>query len=71
VKTYLFDDKRSVGHATLGALAAIIPFYLGIIIVIGYTIYEVKEPENPVATVGDVVEFIVGFMIGVIIRFGG
>lgn len=71
MKTFLFDDKRSVGHAVMGALTAIVPFYLGALIIIGYTVYEVKEPENPIATVGDVVEFVVGFMIGVVIRFGG
>ena len=70
MKTYLFDDRRSLGHAALGFVSAIIPFYLGVVIVISYTVYEVREPENPVATVGDLVEFVVGFMLGVVVRLG-
>jgi len=68
MKTYLFDDKRSLGHALLGFISAIIPFHLGIIILISYTIYEIKEPENAVSTVGDLVEFIIGFMLGIMIK---
>ena len=71
MKTYLFDDKRSVWHAVMGFISAVIPCYLGIPVIMGYAIYEVMEPENPVATVGDLVEFIIGFMIGVTIRIGG
>ncbi|WP_227738739.1 hypothetical protein [Thermococcus eurythermalis] len=29
-----------------------------------YPVYEVREKEAPVATVGDVVEFLVGYVIG-------
>jgi len=70
MKTYLFDDKRSLGHAVFGFISAIVPFWLGIIIIISYTIYEVKEPENAVSTVGDLMEFVVGFMLGIMIRLG-
>ena len=68
MKTYLFDDKRSMFHSVLGFASAISPWYLGIPIIIGYTVYEVREPENAISTIGDLVEFIVGMMIGIIIK---
>ena len=70
MRTYLFDDGRSVGHAILGIISAIVPVYLGIPIIISYVVYEVKEPENPIATIGDIVEFIIGFIIGAMITGG-
>jgi len=71
VRTYLFDDKRSFWHAVIGAVTAVIPYYFAIPVVIGYTLYEVTEPEDPTATVGDMVEFIIGFMIGIVVHIGG
>ena len=69
MKTYLFDDKRSVGHAVLGFISAVAPAPIAPIIIVGYVTYEVMELEDPVATVGDIVEFIVGFMIGTTLRW--
>ena len=71
MKTYLFDDKRSIWHAVLGFFVGVFPWYLAVPVVLGYTVYEVKEPEDPTATVGDMVEFIIGFIIGIVIRIGG
>lgn len=62
-RLYLFDDKRSVWHAFLGFLAAFTLAY-GLVILLLYTIYQVREKEAPVATVGDVVEFLIGYVYG-------
>jgi len=67
--TYLFDDVDSVWHAVLGFLVgAFAPFLLGAFIILVFLVYEVEEPENPISTVGDVVEFMSGFMLGVLFR---
>lgn len=62
-RLYLFDDKRSIWHAFLGFLTAFTLAY-GLVILLLYTIYQVREKEYPVATVGDVVEFLVGYIYG-------
>jgi len=67
--TYLFDDVDSVWHAVLGFLVgAFAPFLLGAFIILVFLVYEVREPEDPVATVGDVVEFWSGFGLGILLR---
>ena len=70
MQTYLFDDKRSLGHGVLGFVSAIVPCWLGILIIFSYVVYEVREPENPVSTIGDIVEFLVGLSIGVLLHVG-
>jgi len=62
-RLYLFDDKRSLGHALLGFLTAFTLTW-GIVILLLYTLYEIREEESPVATVGDVVEFLIGYIYG-------
>ncbi|KUH34251.1 hypothetical protein APY94_02965 [Thermococcus celericrescens] len=62
-KLYLFDDKRSILHAVLGFFSA---FLLGwsLLVLVIFTAYEVRENENPTATLGDVVEFLIGYVYG-------
>ena len=62
-RLYLFDDKRSLLHTVLGFLSAFTLAW-GLLILVIFTLYEVREKEAPVATVGDVVEFIIGYVYG-------
>jgi len=62
-RLYLFDDKRSVLHTVLGFASAFLLIY-GLVVFFIYLVYEVREKEAPVATVGDVVEFLVGYVAG-------
>jgi len=62
-RLYLFDDKRSVLHSILGFASAFLLVY-GLVVFFIYLVYEVREKEAPVATVGDVVEFLIGYVIG-------
>ena len=67
MREYLFDDKRSIWHTMLGLLVAVLGKrmpVLGALGIIVYVIYEVIENEKAVSTVGDVIEFIIGFMVG-------
>jgi len=62
-RMYLYDDRRSVLHSILGFASAFLLVY-GLVILLIYLVYEVREKEAPVATVGDVVEFLVGYVYG-------
>ena len=62
-RLYLYDDKRSILHTVLGFLSAFTLAW-GLLILVIFTVYEVREKEAPVATVGDVVEFIIGYVYG-------
>lgn len=62
-RLYLFDDKRSVLHALLG-FATAFTLTWGIVILFLFTLYQIRENESPVATVGDVVEFLIGYIYG-------
>jgi len=70
MREYLFDDRNSIVHAVLGFIVAlmgsgsVIWKIIATILLMIYVVYEVFEIERSVATVGDVVEFTVGFMIG-------
>lgn len=70
MREYLFDDRNSIVHAVLGFIVAlmgsgsVIWKIIATILLMIYVVYEVFEVERSVATVGDVVEFAVGFMIG-------
>ena len=70
MREYLFDDRNSIFHAVLGFIVAlmgsgsVIWKIIATILLMMYVVYEVFEIENPIATVGDIVEFAVGFMIG-------
>lgn len=67
MREYLFDDFNSVLHLLIGLAVALLGRecpVLGTITILIYVVYEVFEIERSVATVGDIVEFAVGFMIG-------
>lgn len=61
----MFDDKRSIFHAMLGFLTAFL-LQFSLIVILAYVFYQVRERENPVATVGDVVEFLIGYVYGLV-----
>lgn len=67
MRQYLFDDWRSVVHAVLGAICAIgVHLEVGILSALAFLIfilYELPEPESPVATIGDVFEFVIGYLL--------
>ena len=67
MREYLFDDWCSIFHTVFGFIIALfgkdIPV-ISAILIIAYVVYEIMEKERAVATVGDVVEMMVGFMIG-------
>jgi len=62
-REYIFDDKRSLWHAFLGFISAFALVYSLLILLI-YTIYEIREREKPTATLGDVTEFLIGYIYG-------
>lgn len=67
--TYLFDDPDSVVHFIIGfLLAAFFPFWFMAVGTLVFLIYEVREKENPISTVGDVVEFLSGGYLGLGLR---
>ena len=64
MKTYLYDDRNSLAHTMLGFAVPFLPLLIGLAATLAFLLYEVWEKENPVNTVGDVVEFLVGFVLG-------
>jgi hypothetical protein len=67
VREYLFDDKDSIIHFILGAIT---PFILpiGFLVYFVFLIYEVLEPENPVSTLGDVIEYHSGLLFALLMQ---
>jgi len=69
MREYLFDDWRSIFHFILGMIVPLISkvsLLLSVIVVSVYVIYQVLDEENAINTIGDIVEFMVGFMIGLL-----
>jgi len=62
-REYVFDDKRSLWHAFLGFVSAFALVYSLLILLI-YTVYQIREKEKPASTLGDIVEFLVGYIYG-------
>ncbi|WP_324735312.1 hypothetical protein VFC49_09200 [Thermococcus sp. SY098] len=62
-REYIFDDKRSLWHAFLGFVSAFALIYSLLILLI-YTVYQIREKEKPTATLGDIVEFLIGYIYG-------
>jgi len=73
MREYLFDDGKSIFHYILGFIsAAIVPalWLISLIVFHIFLIYEVEEFENPIATLGDVIEFMCGFIAGIMLLIG-
>ena len=69
MRTYLFDDVGSIWHFALGfLLGAFAPFWFLFIATVVFLVYEVQEQEDPVSTIGDVVEFLSGGFLGLAYR---
>ncbi|NJE13872.1 hypothetical protein, partial [Thermococcus sp. LS2] len=62
-REYIFDDKRSLWHTFLGFISAFTLAY-SIVILLLFTLYQVREREKPTSTLGDVVEFVIGYVYG-------
>ncbi|ALM76472.1 hypothetical protein [Thermococcus barophilus] len=62
-REYIFDDKRSIWHAFLGFISAFALVYSLLVLLI-YTVYQIREKEKPVSTLGDIVEFLIGYIYG-------
>jgi len=66
----VFDDAYSILHAVLGAVVRLIKYYnipLALVIIITFIIYQIRESEKDVYTLGDVLEFLVGYVIADVI----
>lgn len=61
METYLFDDKDSLIHAFLGFIFLLFPL-IGIFGWPVFVYYEWQEFEDPVATIGDVLEAVIGMI---------
>ena len=66
MKEYIFDDRNSIIHFALGTIT---PFtkLLGVLIFLSFLIYETLEIENPVSTLGDFIEYVMGFLFGILL----
>jgi len=59
MRTYLFDDRNSLIHALLGFLFVLVPL-LGAVGWPIFVYYEWQEFEKPEATIGDILEALIG-----------
>lgn len=50
-------------HALLGFASAFLLAW-SLVVLVMFTLYEISESEKPAATLGDVVEFLVGYIYG-------
>ncbi len=67
-RLYVYDDKNSLLHTLIGAVAGFsLTTYpiITILITLVFTMYEATEFENPVSTIGDFTEFFIGVLFGV------
>lgn len=73
MREYIFDDKNSVLHALLGyftPVSMLIDSRLCMVMIllsVVYLLYEIREPERPWATVGDIVEYLWGGFTGLVV----
>lgn len=51
-----------VWHAFLGFASAFLLAYGLVVLFLIYALYQVRDNEAPVVTVGDVVEFLIGYV---------
>lgn len=69
-REYVFDDFDSIIHSIYGftlPFVALKWWFVAIILFWVFVLYEVAEPENPVATLGDLTEFGLGVLSALII----
>ena len=59
----IFDDKRSIWHGLIGFISAFLLVFSIFIIGI-YVIYQRREKEAFGFTLGDVMEFVIGYIYG-------
>lgn len=64
IKIYWFIDIKAHRQTRDAGFASAFLLVYGLVVVLIYLVYEVREKEAPVATVGDVVEFLVGYVVG-------
>jgi len=63
----IFDDLKSIIHFLLGLIVPIVPI-LNIIIILVFIVYQIKEDEILLYKIGDILEFILGFVTGVALK---
>lgn len=67
MREYIFDDWGSVWHSILGFILGVLSkkyYWFVLIMTVVYIVYQCLEKERPVSTVGDIVEFLVGYVLG-------
>ena len=64
IKIYRFTDIKDHRQTRDAGFASAFFLIYGLVIFLVYLVYEVREKEAPVATVGGVVEFLVGYVVG-------
>lgn len=62
MKRSIFDDWKSWLHFLAGLLCAFIPFL--IILTLIFMGYQIREEEEQITKIGDFVEFLFGFTVG-------
>jgi len=63
MKKQLFDDKKSIAHTLLGFISAFTLVY-SLIILLLFILYQIREREKGIYTLGDVMEFVIGYIYG-------
>jgi len=62
----LYDDYLSVFHMGLGFVAGYVPI-LAPVIVLAFVTYQLLEDEDINAKIGDLIEFVAGYILGSIV----
>jgi len=65
-----FDDKKSILHILLGLTTGILLFnspVAGYLIEVVYIAYQIREEEDMESKAGDILEFYIGMLTGVVI----
>ena len=65
----VFDDLGSLIHVVAGFAAGLLPitplWFLTPVIVLVFSVYEAVEYDDPLHTLGDFTELLIGFSLGV------
>ena len=65
----VFDDKKSIFHFAVGAIAAMTGVF-SIFLILIFVLYQIKEKENDLNKIGDFIEFLLGYSYGLAVRAG-